>query len=297
MGAHPEYQYLNLLQRLLKEGDYRLDRTGVGARSLFGETLRFNLADGLPLLTTKRVFWKPAVKEMLWFLTGETNIRPLVQQGVKIWTDWPLAKYRKATGDEISQADFEARIAADEAFAAQWGDLGPVYGKQWRRWEGPDGRTHDQIVTLIHDIKTNPSSRRLLFTGWNVAELDRMALPPCHMTYQFHVSRGRLSCALFQRSADIFLGVPFNLFEAAMLTHMLAQQCELELGDLVWFGGDVHLYSNAEEQAREQMAREPRPFPQLRISRRPPSIDDYKFEDFEVIDYDPHPALRAEVAV
>ena len=214
MSSHPEMQYLDLLRRLLEEGDCRMDRTGVGTRSLFGEVLRFDLAQGLPLLTTKQVFWKPAVKEMLWFLTGDTNIRPLVAQNVKIWTDWPLAKYRRETGEEISQTDFEKRIVEDEAFAKEWGDLGPVYGKQWRRWQGPDGREHDQIKTLIRDIRANPASRRLLFTGWNVAELEGMALPPCHMTYQFHVSsaqngaRPRLSCALYQRSADIFLGVP-----------------------------------------------------------------------------------------
>lgn len=298
MTLHPEQQYLDLLRRLLEEGDQRMDRTGVGTRSLFGEVLRFDLADGLPLLTTKQVFWKPAVREMLWFLTGDTNIRPLVAQGVKIWTDWPLAKYRRETGEEISQADFERRIVEDEAFAAKWGDLGPVYGKQWRRWQGPDGREHDQIAALIEGIKTNPSSRRLLFTGWNVGELEGMALPPCHMTYQFHVSGGkRLNCALYQRSADIFLGVPFNLFEAALLTHMIAQQCDLEVGNLVWFGGDVHLYSNAEEQAREQMQREPRKQPRLKILRRPESIDGYAFKDFAVEGYDPHPPLRAPVAV
>ncbi|HEY4547675.1 MAG TPA: thymidylate synthase [Pedomonas sp.] len=303
MTIHPEHQYLDLLRRLLEDGDRRMDRTGVGTRSLFGEVLRFDLAKGVPLLTTKQVFWKPAVREMLWFLTGGTNIRPLVAQGVKIWTDWPLATYRKETGEEISQADFEKRIVEDEAFAAQWGDLGPVYGKQWRRWQGPDGREHDQIATLIRDIRTNPASRRLLFTGWNVGELAGMALPPCHMTYQFHVSSGadggapRLSCALHQRSADIFLGVPFNLFEAALLTHMLAQQCDLDVGNLVWFGGDVHLYSNAEEQAREQMTRAPRAFPRLKILRKPDSIDGYAFEDFAVEGYDPHPPLRAPVAV
>ncbi|MGK2285063.1 thymidylate synthase [Pedomonas sp. V897] len=303
MTTHPEFQYLDLLRRLLEEGDRRMDRTGVGTRSLFGEVLRFDLSQGLPLLTTKQVFWKPAVREMLWFLTGDTNIRPLVAQGVKIWTDWPLARYRKATGEDITQAEFEKRIVEDEAFAKAWGDLGPVYGKQWRRWQGPDGREHDQIATLIREIRANPASRRLLFTGWNVAELEGMALPPCHMTYQFHVTSGadgrppRLSCALYQRSADIFLGVPFNLFEAALLTHMIAQQCDLAVGTLVWFGGDVHLYSNAEEQAREQMTRDPRPFPQLKILRRPESIDGYVFEDFAIEGYDPHPPLRAPVAV
>jgi thymidylate synthase len=292
-----EHQYLDLLRRLLDEGDPRGDRTGVGTKSLFGEVLRHDLGEGLPLLTTKRVYWKLAAKEMLWFLTGETNIRPLVEQGVGIWTDWPLDRYRKATGEAIDQAAFERRIIDDPAFAAEWGDLGPVYGKQWRRWQGPDGREHDQIATLVEQIRTNPTSRRLLFTGWNVAELDGMALPPCHMTYQFHVAGGRLSCALIQRSADIFLGVPFNLFGAALLTHMLAQQTDLAPGQLVWFGGDVHLYGSAESQAREQLAREPRPLPRLHLLRRPPTIDDYRIEDIEVEGYAPHPPIRAEVAV
>jgi thymidylate synthase len=259
--------------------------------------LRQDLGKGLPLLTTKRVYWKLAAKEMLWFLTGQTNIRDLVRQGVGIWTDWPLDRYRKASGDEIEQSEFEQRIIEDEEFAQRWGELGPVYGKQWRRWLGPDGREHDQITQLVHDIRHNPTSRRLLFTGWNVAELAEMALPPCHMTYQFHVSKGRLSCALFQRSADIFLGVPFNLFGASLLTHMLAQQTGLEVGNLVWFGGDVHLYTSAEDQAREQIARQPRALPRLFLRTHPKDIDSYAIEDIVVEDYDPHPPIKADVAV
>jgi thymidylate synthase len=297
MTPHPEMQYLALMRRLLEEGDPRLDRTGVGATSLFGESLKFDLAEGLPLLTTKRVYWKLAVKEMLWFLTGETNIRPLLEQGVGIWTDWPLAAYRRESGETIDQREFERRILSDAAFAARWGDLGPIYGKQWRRWAGPDGREHDQIAQLIIDIRTTPSSRRLLFSGWNVADLHAMALPPCHMVYQFHVARGRLSCVLFQRSADIFLGVPFNLFGAALLTHMIAQQTELEPGSLTWFGGDVHLYSTATAQAREQIGRAPGTPPRLLVARRPASIDDYVADDFGVADYDPWPPLKADVAV
>ena len=292
-----EIQYLDLLRRLLAEGDPRQDRTGVGTLSLFGESLRCDLAEGLPLLTTKRVFWKLAAKEMLWFLTGETNIRPLLAQGVGIWTDWPLAAYRRETGENIDQQAFEQRVLEDADFARRWGDLGPIYGKQWRRWRGPDGREHDQIATLVMEIRSNPSSRRLLFSGWNVGELDAMALPPCHMVYQFHVAKSRLSCLLFQRSADVFLGVPFNLFGAALLTHMLAQQCDLEPGELVWFAGDSHLYGSARDQARIQLERTPRTLPRLRIRGRPPSIDDYAFEDFEVLDYDPWPPIRAEVAV
>ena len=297
MNAYPERQYIDLLRRLLEEGDARADRTGVGALSLFGETLRFDLSAGLPLLTTKRVYWKLAAKEMLWFLTGETNIRPLIAEGVGIWTDWPLAAYRRASGEDIEQREFETRILADEDFARRWGDLGPIYGKQWRRWAGPDGREYDQITQLIADIRVNPTSRRLLFNGWNVADLDRMALPPCHMVYQFHVARGRLSCVLFQRSADAFLGLPFNLFGAALLTHMLAQQCDLEPGALTWFGGDVHLYASARDQAREQIARAPRAPPRLTIPRRPPSIDDYRIDDFLVENYDPWPPIKANVAV
>jgi thymidylate synthase len=292
-----EGQYLDLLRRLISEGDFRADRTGIGTKSLFGEVLRQDLSKGLPLLTTKRVYWKLAAREMLWFLTGETNIRPLVSQGVGIWTDWPLDRYRKETGEQIGQQAFEQRIVEDETFARQWGDLGPVYGKQWRRWLGPDGREHDQIARLIQDIRQNPASRRLLFTGWNVGELEGMALPPCHMTYQFHVSKGRLSCALFQRSADIFLGVPFNLFGASLLTHMIAQQTGLEPGRLIWFGGDVHLYVSAEDQAREQVSRAPRALPRLALRTRPKDIDSYTIEDIAVEGYDPHPPIRAEVAV
>jgi len=297
MTIHPETQYLDLMRRLIDEGDQRIDRTGVGTASLFGESLKFDLGDGLPLLTTKRVYWKLALKEMLWFLSGETNIRPLIRQGVGIWTDWPLAVYRRESGESVDQKEFERRISSDPAFAARWGELGPVYGKQWRRWSGPDGREYDQIAQLISDIRETPSSRRLLFTAWNVADLPAMALPPCHMVYQFHVARGRLSCLLFQRSADIFLGVPFNLFGAALLTHMIAQQTDLSPGALTWFGGDVHLYSTAAAQAREQVQREPRRTAQLLIGRRPSSIDDYRPDDFTVADYDPWPALKADVAV
>jgi len=297
MTQHPEQQYLDLLRHLLAHGDERVDRTGVGTRSVFGWLMRFDLGQGFPLITTKRVYWKTCFREMLWFLTGGTNIRPLVQQGVKIWTDWPLKAYREATGQDITQADFERRIAEDEDFALQWGELGPVYGKQWRRWIGPDGEEHDQISALIRGIRANPTSRRLLFHAWNVAEVDRMALPPCHMVYQFHVARGRLSCLLYQRSADVLLGLPFNLAGAAVLTHMLAQQTDLEPGELVWTGGDVHLYLNHVDQADLQLTREPRPFPTLKLHRRPDSIDGYRIEDFEMAGYDPHGPIKAEVAV
>ena len=296
---HPEYQYLDLLSHVLERGDERIDRTGVGTRSIFGAMTRFDLSDGtVPILTTKRVFWKTAVKEMLWFLTGQTNIQPLVRENVGIWTDWPLAHYRRETGEAVSQADFEKRIVEDDAFAAQWGELGPVYGKQWRRWMGPDGREHDQIETLISTLRTNPSSRRMLFHAWNVADLGEMALPPCHMVYQYHVtSDGRLNSILYQRSADLFLGASFNWTSAAALQMMLAQQAGLELGDLVWFGGDVHLYLNHLDQAREQLSREPRPWPKMRLLRHAASIDDYRIEDFAVEDYAPHAVIKADVAV
>lgn len=296
---HGEHQYLDLMDHILAHGDERVDRTGVGTRSIFGATMRFNLRDGsVPILTTKRVFWKLAVKEMLWFLTGGTNIAPLLRENVRIWSDWPLATYRTQTGDFISQADFEARILADDDFAAKWGELGPVYGKQWRAWIGPDGTPHDQIGTVLDQLKKTPASRRILFHAWNPAEIGQMALPPCHMVYQYHVtSDGYLNSLLFQRSCDLLLGAPFNFIGACALQIMLAQQAGLKPGEFVWMGGDVHLYLNHLEQAKTQMARTPRPFPKLALSRHAASIDDYKIEDFVLTDYDPHPAISAPVAV
>jgi thymidylate synthase len=296
---HPEYQYLDLLEQVLTKGDERVDRTKVGTRSIFGAMVRFDLSEGCaPILTTKRVFWKTAVKEMLWFLTGGTNIQPLLKENVRIWTDWPLAKYRKATGEDITQADFESRVIEDDAFARQWGELGPVYGKQWRRWLGADGREYDQIAELVRTLRDNPSSRRMLFHGWNVAELGGMALPPCHMVYQYHVtSDGKLNCLLFQRSVDLLLGAAFNYVGATALQLMLAQQAGLRAGELIWVGGDVHLYLNHLDQAREQLKREPFPFPHMRLVRHPASIDDYRIDDFEVEGYSPHAAIKADVAV
>jgi thymidylate synthase len=307
---HYEQQYLDLMRRIWSEGVERRDRTGVGTRSVFGATLRFDLGDdAVPLLTTKRVYWKPATRELIWFLSGNTSIRPLVEQGVHIWTDWPLDRYRRATGETIERDGFEARIIADPAFAEEWGDLGPVYGAQWTAWpkyvpaEGqpelyrrdPDGI--NQIAELVTAIRTNPGSRRLLFTGWNVAELGGMALPPCHMTYQFYVAEGRLSCALYQRSCDLGLGFPFNAFEAALLTRMLAQQCDLEPGELVWFGADVHLYLNHTDLVETQLARTPSGKPRLRFLRRPDSIFDYRIEDVVVEGYAPQAPISAPVAV
>ena len=304
--SHYEDQYLDLVRRVWATGDERVDRTGVGTRSLFGEHMRFDLAgDAVPLLTTKRVYWKTAAREMLWFLSGDTNIRPLAAQGVHIWTDWPLARFNRETGAGLDRGAFEARIVADAAFAAQWGDLGPVYGKQWVDWPTyvPDGDGFrrgpgvNQIAALVDSLRHNPGSRRHLFTGWNVAELDRMALPPCHMTYQFHVSGGRLSGLLWQRSCDLGLGFAFNVFSAALLVRMLAAQCDLPAGELVWSGGDCHLYLNHAALVTEQLARTPSGAPKLRLLRRPATIFDYAIDDFVVNDYAPQPAIAAPVAV
>lgn len=302
MQPLPESAILALMRQIWEGGSERQDRTGVGTRALFGATLRFDLSGGhIPLVTTKRVFWKSAVKELIWFLGGNTSIRPLVEQGVHIWTDWPLATYRRKTGDEIDRASFEARILGDPEFAARWGDLGPVYGKQWRRWLGPDGRTHDQIATLVEGLKTNPSGRRHIFTGWNVAELDQMALPPCHMTYQYFVEPrdggpSRLSGILYQRSCDMGLGFPFNIFEAALLLRMLAQQTGMEPGEIVWMGADVHLYLNHAHLVETQLQRTPRPFPTLHLTPAP-DIFSYTLEHVEISGYDPHPHISAPVAV
>lgn len=296
---HPEYQYLDLMERVLQSGDERVDRTGVGTRSVFGAMTRFDLSDGAaPILTTKRVYWKTAVREMLWFLTGNTNIQPLLRDNVRIWTDWPLATYRRETGETIAQDEFERRIVSDDDFAARWGDLGPVYGKQWRRWMGADGQEHDQIAALIETLRTNPSSRRMLFHAWNVGDLGGMALPPCHMVYQYHVTTdGRLNSLCFQRSADLLLGVAFNWVGAAALQLMIAQQAGLRPGEFIWAAGDVHLYLNHLDQAREQMSRVPQGMPKMRLVREAASIDDYRIEDFVVEDYHPHAAIRADVAV
>jgi thymidylate synthase len=307
--SHYEDQYLDLMRRIWREGDERVDRTGVGTRSLFGETMRFSLTDdAIPLLTTKRVYWKTALRELLWFLTGNTNIRPLLEQGVRIWTDWPLQRFRRESGGDISAEAFEARIVADAEFAEQWGQLGPVYGQQWVNWpryepvaDGLFRRAatgHNQIADLVESLRANPASRRHIFTGWNVAELDQMALPPCHMTYQFHVrSDGGLTCLLFQRSCDLGLGFAFNIFEAALLTRMLADQCELAAREVVWTGGDVHLYLNHAELVEQQLQRTPSGAPTLHILRRADDIFSYGFDDFAVKDYNPQGHIAAPVAV
>lgn len=306
--GHWEWQYLDLMRRIWEHGDERVDRTGIGTRSIFGAEMRFDLSDGrMPLLSTKRVFWKTATREMLWFLTGDTNIRALCAQGVEIWTDWPLDRYRRETGAEISRADFSRRIVEDEAFAARWGDLGPVYGKQWVDWpvyepvgnglfrQRPEGV--NQVAQVVESLQCNPGSRRHIIEGWNVAELDAMALPPCHKTYQFHVAGNRLSGLLYQRSCDLGLGFAFNAWSAALLVRMLAQQAGLEPGELVWVGGDVHLYLNHAALVEEQLERSPSGEARLAILRRPETIFDYRIEDFEVTGYTPQAHIPAPVAV
>ena len=262
-------RYHDLMRLVRDHGARKADRTGTGTLSVFGHQMRFDLREGFPLVTTKKVHLKSVVHELLWFLRGDTNTAYLREHGVTIWDEW----------------------------ADPQGELGPVYGKQWRSWPAPDGGSIDQIAEAVRLLRTQPDSRRIIVSAWNVGELAKMALMPCHAFFQFYVAEGRLSCQLYQRSADIFLGVPFNIASYALLTHMLAQQCDLEVGDFVWTGGDCHLYLNHLEQVETQLAREPRPLPRLVIRRRPPSIFDYAFEDFEFQGYDPHPAIRAPVAV
>lgn len=305
---HWEWQYLDLMRRIWEHGDERVDRTGVGTRSVFGAEIRFDLADGaMPLLSTKRVFWKTATRELLWFLTGETNIRALCAQGVEIWTDWPLDRYRRETGEQIARAEFSRRIVQEPGFAERWGDLGPVYGKQWVDWpvyEPVEGglfrlREHgvNQVAEVVESLRTNPGSRRHIIEGWNVAELGAMALPPCHKSYQFHVAGNRLSGLLYQRSCDLGLGFAFNMWSLALLTRMLAQQCDLEPGEAVWMGGDVHLYLNHGALVEEQLARTPSGTARLEIGRRPETMFDYAIEDFVVTGYAPQAHIAAPVAV
>lgn len=291
-------QYHDLLQHIIDKGVWKDDRTGTGTYSQFGYQMRFNLAEGFPLVTTKKVHTKSIIHELLWFLNGDSNIQYLDRNGVRIWDDWPYDTYKKSPdfgGEDIKA--FSQRIATDDAFAKQWGELGPVYGYQWRSWPAPDGSTVDQISKLIQQIKTNPNSRRLIVSAWNVPYIEDMALPPCHTMFQFYVLEGKLSCQLYQRSADTFLGVPFNIASYALLTMMIAQVCDLQLGDFVHTFGDVHLYSNHMEQAKLQLSREPRPLPTMQINPEVKDIFSFKYEDFTLLDYNPHPHIAAEVAV
>ena len=262
-------QYLDLMRHVRENGVFKEDRTGTGTYSCFGYQMRFDLSEGFPLVTTKKLHLRSIIHELLWFLSGDTNIRYLKENGVSIWDEW-----------------------ADED-----GNLGPVYGSQWRSWPTAGGRHVDQITQLVEQIKNNPDSRRLIVSAWNVGEIQNMALPPCHAFFQFYVADGKLSCQLYQRSADIFLGVPFNIASYALLVHMMAQQCDLEVGDFVWTGGDVHLYANHLEQTDLQLSREPKPLARLVIKRKPDSIFDYRFEDFEIEGYESHPHIKAPVAV
>jgi thymidylate synthase len=268
-------QYEDFMQHVERHGVFKADRTGTGTKSVFGYQMRFDLNEGFPLVTTKKVHLRSIIQELLWFLTGSSSNNWLKERGVSIWDEW-------------ARAD---------------GDLGPVYGVQWRSWPTPDGGHIDQITQVMHTLKANPDSRRIIVSAWNVADLDKMALMPCHAFFQFYVApatdtqRARLSCQLYQRSADIFLGVPFNIASYALLTHMVAQQCDLDVGDFIWTGGDCHIYSNHQEQVALQLSRTPLPYPTLKIKRRPASIFDYAFEDFEMLDYQCHPAIKAPVAV
>jgi thymidylate synthase len=262
-------QYLDFLRHIRQHGARKDDRTGTGTLSVFGYQMRFDLAAGFPLVTTKKLHLRSIIYELLWFLTGDTNVKYLRDHGVSIWDEW----------------------------ADKDGNLGPVYGKQWRSWPTADGRTIDQLARVVEQLRTNPNSRRILVSAWNVGELDQMALLPCHALFQFYVADERLSCQLYQRSADALLGVPFNIASYALLAHMLAQQCELEVGEFIWTGGDCHLYLNHLEQADLQLTRVPYPPPKLAIRRKPPSVFDYSFEDFEILDYQSHPAIKAPIAV
>jgi thymidylate synthase len=268
-GEYNLKNYLDLLQDILDTGVHKGDRTGTGTQSVFGRQLRYDLSEGFPLVTTKRIHLKSVIHELLWFLSGDTNIAYLKENGVKIWDDW-----------------------ADEN-----GDLGPVYGSQWRTWEAPNGEKIDQIAAVIDSIKNNPDSRRHLVSAWNVAEINNMKLPPCHFAFQFYVAEGKLSCMLTMRSVDTFLGLPFNIASYALLTHMIAQQCDLEVGEFIWSGGDVHIYSNHVEQVKTQLEREPFALPKLVIKRKPDSIFDYTFDDFEFENYQHHPGIKAPIAV
>lgn len=301
-------QYLALLKHLLDRGTEKADRTGTGTKSVFGYQMRFDLNEGFPLLTTKKVFTKGIIHELLWFLAGDSNIKYLVDNDVHIWDEWPFQAYLKKQGLEAQfpmyqeawldkKKEYIAKIKEDPVFAQEWGNLGPVYGYQWRHWTGSDGTAHDQIKSLIEQIQKNPNSRRHIVCAWNVADVSKMALPPCHCLFQFYVADGKLSCQLYQRSADVFLGVPFNIASYSLMTHMIAQVCGLRVGDFVHTFGDTHLYLNHLEQAKEQLAREPKALPTLKLNPAVKDLFAFKFEDIVIENYDPHPTIKAPIAV
>jgi thymidylate synthase len=290
--------YLDLLKKILDEGVEKKDRTGTGTKSIFGYQMRFNLEEGFPLLTTKKLHTKSIIHELLWFLQGDTNIEYLAKNGVRIWDDWPFASYQKSAeynGESIKE--FSERVATDSEFAKKFGNLGPVYGYQWRSWPAPNGQAIDQISELITQLKKNPDSRRHIISAWNVPYINEMALPPCHCLFQFYVADNKLSCMLYQRSADTFLGVPFNIASYALLTMMIAQVCGFGLGDFVHTLGDTHLYLNHLEQAKIQIERKPGPLPQMKINPAVTSIFDFKYEDFELMNYEAQPHIKAAVSV
>jgi thymidylate synthase len=285
-----EQSYLDLLQDILDNGVKKEDRTGVGTMSVFGRQMRFNLQEGFPLLTTKKMFTKGIIHELLWFLKGSSNIKYLVDNGVHIWDDWPYKYYREQM----------QKIKEDHQFATQWGELGPVYGVQWRKWKTPDGNTIDQIADVIQQIKKNPNSRRLIVSAWNVADIESMTksgLPPCHMVFQFFVANNTLSCQLYIRSSDVFLGAPFNIASYALLTMMVAQVCGLQAGEYIQTSGDTHIYLNHINQVKEQLSRTPRQFPTMKLNPAIKNIDDFKFEDLALQEYNPYPSIKAPIAV
>ncbi len=312
LGKHVDESYLDLLEHLLQNGNVKTDRTGTGTKSVLGYQMRFNLQDGFPLLTTKKVPFKAIVHELLWFLRGDTNLKYLADNNVHIWDEWPYKAYLtrnnipvpKSDSEEWSKglAEFIEKIKTDEAFAKEYGNLGPIYGYQWRSWPAEGGRHIDQLAEVIEQIKKTPDSRRMIVSAWNVGDIAEMAkagLPPCHCLFQFYVADGKLSCQLYQRSCDTFLGVPFNIASYALLVHIIAQVCGLAVGEFVWTGGDVHLYLNHLEQAKTQLARrnEIRPLPTLKMNPEKKNVEDFTIEDFELIGYDPHPAIKAPIAV
>lgn len=311
-GKHVDESYLDLLEHIMKNGVTKTDRTGTGTKSLLGYQMRFDLSDGFPLLTTKKVPIKSIIHELLWFMRGDTNLKYLADNNVHIWDEWPYKAYLirnkikvPKTGSEewnTGIKEFIERIKIDEKFAKEYGNLGPIYGYQWRSWPAPNGKHIDQLANVIEEIKKNPDSRRLIISAWNVADLDEMAkagLPPCHCLFQFYVSNGKLSCQLYQRSCDTFLGVPFNIASYALFTMIVAQICGLEAGEFVWTGGDVHLYSNHLDQVKLQLSRRNaiRSLPKMRINPDKKKMEDFVIEDFELIDYNPHEGIKAPIAV